>query len=812
MPPPIKGSSSGDVSFQKQVDAHSSVSSNKFLARIKNALGIKTSARAKNLDVPSDPSTQSLAKRDLSTGKAPVARAKQEPLPAKFAPQTQRLTQFLSQQALSESWNKAHAWHPALSQHLLAALREPTLHAELGYKNVEDPAKLLEHLIQLTVDSAPADKAEEIRTRLSVIGEAGEFKEAHAIALKQLGDAKTQILTQHANAEFEAPVLKNDLTLADLPSEITDSKEFKAFTQLAASTVLEAKGKISDDQVKTLGKAFNSVLNLEHKDPQGKSRPVLSDTAKFALTLSDGKAFMESLAQAVRKEAPLTKGGTLARQLTELQANGTLGKIYNQGASGLGDRQASSGSIDTLILGGQNYKQQQMIGSGNFGQIYIYKKDPSVPGDPGVVVKVPTGGDVEALINGPALEGRNLVNALGSGANENIVPLKGAVRTDDGLLLLVLPLAQHGSLEGAMKDLKFDVANGKIGATTAANAILTPLLDLARGIERMQLAKGQLHFDIAARNVLITGKGVGQLADFGLTEQLQGAPADAKSEITTDKIPVRWSAPERLNQKDANAAPVTTKADTWMFGMTLYELVYGGVPFPNKSNAEAAAIIRNFDPTNPEHLPPIDTTRWPSPMDQKLRALLIDILKSDPSQRLSMDEVQRRFARDFPDVGSAASREWLHLSLTQKIPNELMRLSNSIANQVAQSADTWPQSMLNIMKAALNDPALANKEMRAILADPEKSLDFIVKGAVDNAPLAQKETVRAALRDPKFIKAFTTATLTALKTAPQLPPPPLIVPMMQPPLANPLPVSLVSNPPPPSSTGNSDEEPLYSTV
>jgi hypothetical protein len=71
--------------------------------------------------------------------------------------------------------------------------------------------------------------------------------------------------------------------------------------------------------------------------------------------------------------------------------------------------------------------------------------------------------------------------------------------------------------------------------------------------------------------------------------------------------------------------------------MALYEAVYGKAPLERDGDKRLDELERNkairdrvlaFDPAT--DLPAVDTQRWPSPLDQKLHALLAAILNPNP--------------------------------------------------------------------------------------------------------------------------------------------------------------------------------------
>lgn len=107
-----------------------------------------------------------------------------------------------------------------------------------------------------------------------------------------------------------------------------------------------------------------------------------------------------------------------------------------------------------------------------------------------------------------------------------------------------------------------------------------------------QIAKGMkyladkriLHRDLAARNILLTKNYECKISDFGLAdESVENAAFFKGNKKVPDKIPARWTAPERFqnNRYEANS-------DVWSFGVLIYEIFELGQknPYPNIKNNE----------------------------------------------------------------------------------------------------------------------------------------------------------------------------------------------------------------------------------
>nr|XP_043628565.1 serine/threonine-protein kinase STY13-like [Erigeron canadensis]XP_043628566.1 serine/threonine-protein kinase STY13-like [Erigeron canadensis] len=172
--------------------------------------------------------------------------------------------------------------------------------------------------------------------------------------------------------------------------------------------------------------------------------------------------------------------------------------------------------------------------------------------------------------------------------HSNIVKFVGACYKPR-VLCIVTEYAKGGSLRQSL-------SRRRNKSAVPLKTAVKQALDIARGMEYIH-GFGLIHRDLKSDNLLIASDKSIKIADFGFARiEVQ------KEEMTPEMGTYRWMAPEMIQRRS-----YTQKVDVYSFGIVLWELITGKLPYQNLKDVQLAFAVVNkgLRPTIPDDCLPI---------------------------------------------------------------------------------------------------------------------------------------------------------------------------------------------------------------
>ena len=267
-----------------------------------------------------------------------------------------------------------------------------------------------------------------------------------------------------------------------------------------------------------------------------------------------------------------------------------------------------------------NYRIEDKLGEGGMGVVYR-----AIDTELGRAVAIKT------LLTDPHLDQEGL-------AARFLREAKAASRLQHPSIVTI----HHFGIEGNTRYIVMEYVEGKtlkkiIGSEPMPIMNLLEIaIQVADGLA-MAHEKGVIHRDMKAENVMVTTRGQVKILDFGLAKlyepEGQSASDDAETVYKTQEG-LAIGTVSHMSPEQALGREVSDRSDVFSFGVVLYEMSTGKMPFSGSSAQVTLARILDAEPA--------PVTRLNPDLPPELDVLIRHCLSKNKNYRPSADEVVAR--------------------------------------------------------------------------------------------------------------------------------------------------------------------------
>ncbi|KAI3718928.1 hypothetical protein L6452_19813 [Arctium lappa] len=278
-------------------------------------------------------------------------------------------------------------------------------------------------------------------------------------------------------------------------------------------------------------------------------------------------------------------------------------KLFDHG----GGKVISVETVDDVMVDLSKLFLGHRFAHGAHSQLYhgIYKEEAVAV----KIIRVPDDDEHEEL--GVRLENQFIreVNLLSRLHHQNVIKFVAACRQPP-VFCIITEYLSEGSLRAYLHKLEDNT--GKEKECLPYGQLIKMALDIAHGMEYIH-SQGVIHRDLKPENILINENSQLKIADFGI-----GCEEAYCDFLADDPGTYRWMAPEMIKKKSYGR-----KVDVYGFGLILWEMVAGTIPYKDMTPIQAAFAVvhKNLRPSIPANCPPA------------MRALIEQCWSSQPEKR-----------------------------------------------------------------------------------------------------------------------------------------------------------------------------------
>ena len=197
----------------------------------------------------------------------------------------------------------------------------------------------------------------------------------------------------------------------------------------------------------------------------------------------------------------------------------------------------------------------------------------------------------------------------------------------------ICTIYETGEVEGqtfiSMEHIEGKTLQERIaGEPLELNETLEIAIQIADALDEAR-KKNVVHRDIKSSNIMLTRRNLVKVLDFGLAKRTGGSKTPASSTADTESSITHGGGVRGtfayMSPEQAYAKPVDHRSDIFSFGVVLYEMLTGRLPFTGSSVTEVVDAIL--------HKSPPAVTRYNDQVPPELVLVLNKMLEKDPENR-----------------------------------------------------------------------------------------------------------------------------------------------------------------------------------
>ena len=230
------------------------------------------------------------------------------------------------------------------------------------------------------------------------------------------------------------------------------------------------------------------------------------------------------------------------------------------------------------------------IGAGGMGEVWL-ARDTTLERD--VALKVLPAGDTDAVLR----KERFFREARAASAlnHPNIITIY-EINSDQGIDFIAMEYVEGRTLGAMLQE-----------GPMAIDLVQRYAMQIAEAVGRAHRA-GIVHRDLKPGNIMVTNDGLVKVLDFGLAKVSHPSDASAATDMATQMALTRAGTTVGtlgyMSPEQAIGDNVDARSDVFSFGVILYEMLAGRLPFAGKTLSDVLHQLHFSEPPSLESLRP----------------------------------------------------------------------------------------------------------------------------------------------------------------------------------------------------------------